>query len=248
MIDPNTSKKVVAIVQARMSSSRLPGKVLKRIQGQPMMMLQLERLSRARRVHEIVVATSAEPEDDAIAELCRRSGINYHRGSLHNVLERFVQAATTSQANIVLRLTADCPLSDPTVVDGLIGHMCKGGFDYASNTIERTWPHGLDVEAITFEALAAADRETDDPFDREHVTPFFHKHPDRFKRGSYTDADNRAALRLTVDYPEDLDVITRIYDALYPDNTSFTTDDIVAYLDANPAIRALNSTHTKPHY
>jgi spore coat polysaccharide biosynthesis protein SpsF len=243
MSDSSTQPKVVAIVQARMSSSRLPGKVLAPVMGQPMMLRQLERLRRAEHVDEIVVATSTEADDDAIAELCAQSGVTCFRGSLHDVLDRFVEAATASKADIVLRLTADCPLTDPVVVDGLMNHLQTGGYDYASNTLERSWPHGLDVEAMTIEALVAADQETDAPYDREHVTPFLYNHPDRFALGSYTGTRNHADLRLTVDYPEDLAVITRVYDALYPVNAAFTTEDVVTYLAANPKIRALNSAH-----
>jgi len=229
-----------------MSSSRLPGKVLAPVMGQPMILRQLERLRRAERVDEIVVATSTEADDDAIAELCAQSGVTCFRGSLHDVLGRFVEAATASKADIVLRLTADCPLTDPRVVDGLTNHLLTGDYDYASNTLERSWPHGLDVEAITSEALETAGQETDDPYDREHVTPFLYNHPDRFTLSSYTGNSNQADLRLTVDYPEDLDVITRVYDALYPANAAFTTEDVVTYLAANPAIRALNSAHAAP--
>ncbi|MBT6537431.1 MAG: glycosyltransferase family protein [Rhodospirillaceae bacterium] len=246
MNDRHAHIKIVAIVQARMSSSRLPGKVLAPVVGQPMLLRQLERLGRARTVDEIVVATSTEPDDDVIADVCDKSNIACFRGSLHDVLGRYVQAATASEADIVLRLTADCPLTDPVVVDGLIRHMRDGAYDYASNTLERTWPHGLDVEAMTFDALLTAGHEADDPHEREHVTPFLYGHPDRFKLGSYTGAVDQSALRLTVDYSEDLDVVTQIYDALYPINAAFTTEDVVIYLDANPGIRALNSAHVIP--
>jgi spore coat polysaccharide biosynthesis protein SpsF len=246
MSDSDTQSKVVAIVQARMSSSRLPGKVLAPVMGQPMMLRQLERLDRASTIDEVVVATSTELDDNAIVELCAQSGITCFRGSLQDVLGRFVGAATESTAGIVLRLTADCPLTDPVVVDGLTNHLRAGGFDYASNTLERTWPHGLDVEAMTFDALVTASQETDNPYDREHVTPFLYNNPDRFRLGSHTGTPNQSAIRLTVDYPEDLELVTRVYDALYPINAAFTTEDVVAYLEANPAIRALNSAHIVP--
>lgn len=247
MSDQSAQRKIVAIVQARMSSSRLPGKVLAPVLGQPMLLRQLERLGRARAIDEIVVATSTEPGDDAIAELCAQSEIACFRGSLHDVLGRFVAAAAYSKADIVLRLTADCPLTDPMVVDGLTRHMTDGSFDYASNTLERTWPHGLDVEAMTVDALRTAAQETNDPYDREHVTPFLYKYPDRFSLGSYTDSKDRSDFRLTVDYPEDLDVITHVYDALYPVNAAFTTEDVMNHLNAHPRVRALNGAHVAPN-
>ena len=239
----STRPRTVAIVQARMSSSRLPGKVLAPILGQPMLLRQLERIGRSAQIDEIVVATSVEPGDDRVAEICRQTGIRCVRGSLHDVLARYVQAADESDAEIILRLTADCPFTDPAVIDGLVQLMTDGDLDYASNTLERTWPHGLDVEAVKISALRTAAGETDDAFDREHVTPFFHKNPDRFRLGSLTGGGHRADYRLTVDFPEDLEVTTQIYEALYPGNATFTTDDVIDFLDTNPDIRALNSAH-----
>lgn len=211
-----------------------------------MLLLQLERLQRACRVDEIVVATSTEHGDDAIARACETAGVFCHRGSLDDVLARFTAAAKLHDADIVLRLTADCPLTDPLVVDGLVAFLQTGGFDYASNTLKRSWPHGLDVEAMTIDALVTAAAETTDPFDREHVTPVIYHNPDRFKLGAYTDSRDLSEFRLTVDYREDFDVVTRIYDALYDRNPAFTTADVVTYLEANPDIRALNHAHIVP--
>lgn len=213
------------------------------VAGKPMLLRQLERLGRAQGIDEIVVATSTESEDSVIAKLCDEADITCFRGSLHDVLGRYVQAAIASKADTVLRLTADCPLTDPEVVDGLISHFASGPYDYVSNTLERTWPHGLDVEAMTFDALESAGESTHDPYDREHVTPFLYRHPDRFRLGSYTGNENWSALRLTVDYPEDLELIRHVYDALYPENAAFTTGDVMRYLDANPNIRAINRAH-----
>lgn len=238
---------VLAIVQARMSSSRLPGKVLAPIAGQPMLLRQVERLARAQGVDEIVVATSTEPDDDLIADTCQRAGIACHRGPLEDVLARFAQAASTHAADVILRLTADCPLTDPVVVDKLIQLMRTGDYDYASNTLDRTWPHGLDVEAMTRDALSAANNEATDPYDREHVTPFLYRRPERFRLGALTGTPDHSAIRLTVDYPEDLRVITHVYDALYPQNDAFTTDDVLAYLEANPDIGELNNLHVNRH-
>ena len=236
-------QKVLAIVQARMSSSRFPGKVLVPILGRPMLLLQLERLKQAKYINEIVVATSSDSDDDKIAETCLQADITCFRGSLHDVLGRFAMAAIKHEADIIVRLTADCPLNDPEIVDRLITLLESGQYDYASNTIERTWPHGLDAEAMTIESLLAAEKNSTSSYEREHVTPFIYQNPDVYSLGSLKGPVNQPDLRLTVDYPEDLKVISRIYGSLYAANPTFSTADIISFLDDNPQIRALNSEH-----
>jgi len=232
---------VVAIVQARMSSRRLPGKVLKPILGRPMLALQIERVRRATRLDGLVVATSDTADDDAIVKACGDIGVECFRGSLDDVLDRFYRCAFAHAAEHVVRLTADCPLADPTVIDRVVRTHMDGGFDYTSNVFPPTWPDGLDVEVVRFGALADAWREAELPSEREHVTYFIETHPQRFRYGNVAAPVDHSGLRWTVDDPEDFELVRRIYEALYPTNAAFTTDDILALIQARPNLRALNA-------
>jgi spore coat polysaccharide biosynthesis protein SpsF len=232
---------ILAILQARMSSTRLPGKVLKPILGEPMISRQLERLNRARGFDSLLVATSTDRTDDAIELLCAENGIDCFRGSLKDVLDRFYQAAKAFKADNVVRLTGDCPLIDPQIVDKVIDFHLAGRFDYTSNKIDETFPDGLDVEVFGFNCLEQAWNEAALPSEREHVTPFIYKHPGRYRLGSYRNAVDLSSLRLTVDDEPDFDLVTRIYGALYPGNPEFTTRDILDLLDREPGLISLNS-------
>lgn len=219
----------VAILQARMSSSRLPGKVMKPLLGRPMIERQLERLRRCETLDRIIVATSDDASDDPLAAHLRDIGVEVFRGSLSDVLERFLAAARTfGVEGQLVRLTADCPLADPGVIDDCVRLQTQLGVDYVSNGRKRTYPHGLDVEAFALEALRAAGREATDPYDHEHVTPFIYRHPERFTLADLVQDRDESHLRWTVDLPEDFDFVDRVYAALYPDNPAFTSDDVRA--------------------
>ena len=172
---------MLAILQARTSSTRLPGKVLKPILGKPMLERQLDRLARVRQIDKLVVATSEGPDDNALAELCDRIGFKCFRGSLNDVLDRFYQTAKIYNARNIIRLTGDCPVADPQIIDEIISHYLSGNFDYVSNTIEPTYPDGLDAEVFRYECLEQAWHKAKLPSQREHVTPFIWQQPDRFK-------------------------------------------------------------------
>ncbi len=218
-----------AVLQARMSSSRLPGKVLKPILGRPMIERQIERLRRSAELTRIVVATSTAASDDELAAAVSAMGVPVHRGALDDVLGRFVGAiAEFGLEGDMVRLTADCPLADAGVIDEAIALMRREGLDYVSNGRERTYPRGLDVEVFRIDALLASARETDDPYDREHVTPYLYKPGARFAQGHLKQARDDSALRWTVDYPEDFDFVVKVYEALYPGDPAFTTDAIRA--------------------
>lgn len=233
---------ILAILQARTSSSRLPRKVMLPMAGAPMLARQIERLRRAKRIDKLILATSDRQEDDCVAELADSAGIASHRGSLNDVLDRFYRAAEGCQPQWIVRLTGDCPLADWDVIDGCIAFALAGRLDYASNTLKPTWPDGLDVEVCTFEALAAAWRDADTEIEREHVMPFITSRPERFRLGSYENpAADLSGLRWTVDQPRDYALVSRIYQALYPANPAFTTTDILEFLSAHPELVDVNA-------
>lgn len=236
---------ICAVIQARHSSTRLPGKVLKPILGRPMLERQIERLRRARRIDRLTVATSDQTDDDVLARLCGALGVRCHRGSLEDVLDRVYAAALPDAPGHVVRLTADCPLADPDLIDQVVGFCVEGGYDYASNVLEPTFPDGLDIEVMRLESLAAAWREATLASEREHVTPFLYKHPERFSLGSYKSAQDLSSLRWTVDEPEDFELIERIYRELYPRNAAFTTSDILRLLDENPGLKTFNTRYRR---
>jgi spore coat polysaccharide biosynthesis protein SpsF len=220
---------ILTILQARMSSSRLPGKVMRPLLGQPMMARQVERLRRARRLERLVVATSTNPEDAVVAETAHAIGCETYRGSLHDVLGRYHGAlAALGPADHVVRVTADCPLTDWTVIDACIALHLESGADYTSNTVERTYPKGLDVEVVKAPLLTVAAEEGQDPYEREHVTPFFYRRPERFRIAQLTQAEDQNALRWTVDTPADFTFTEAVYGKLYDGRPDFLSADILA--------------------
>jgi spore coat polysaccharide biosynthesis protein SpsF len=218
--------RILAILQARMSSSRLPGKVLKDVLGAPMMARQIERLHNARLISDLCVATSTNPEDTAVADCAEDLGCLVFRGSLDDVLGRYVGALDAHGADHVVRVTADCPLADWRVVDEVIRLHLDSGADYTSNTVERTYPKGLDVEVVKADLLRLAAAEGHDPYEREHVTPFFYRRPERFQIRQLTQGVDENPWRWTVDTPADFAFALSVYRALYPAKTAFLSEDI----------------------
>lgn len=231
---------ILAILQARFSSSRLPGKVLNPILGKPMLARQIERVLQSKIINQLVVATSTDPSDDALENLCRQINIPCFRGSLNDVLDRFYQTAKIWQPHHIVRLTGDCPLIDPEIIDAVIDCYLTGGYDYAANTVPPTFPDGLDVEVFSFSILEQAWKEAILPSQREHVTPFIHQQPERFRSGHYRNAEDLSHLRWTVDEPEDFDLVTRIYESLYSVNPEFRMMDVLALLQERPDLAAIN--------
>jgi spore coat polysaccharide biosynthesis protein SpsF len=221
---------ILGVIQARMSSSRLPGKVMADVLGEPMIGRQIERLRRSRRLDQLVLATSLDASDDLIAVYGASLGLTVVRGPLADVLARFALAADAfPQTKTLVRLTADCPLTDWRVLDAAIDRLAQTGADYVNNTMpERTYPHGLDVEAMTIAAFRAAATEATDAYDREHVTPFIYRQPDRFRLATLSRQPSLAHLRWTVDYPQDLDFVRHVYGALYGSDPDFGTEAIAA--------------------
>lgn len=207
--------RVVAVVQARMTSSRLPGKVLEDLGGEPVLRRVLGRLAGAVEVQEVVVATSDDPSDDAVAAA---AGVAVVRGPLEDVLERYRLAVAAHPCDAVVRVTADCPLIDPAVVDAVVRRWREGDEAYVANVIEpRTFPQGMDTEVVSADALAAAAAEATDPHDREHVTPFVRDRPERFPQAAVRRDPPASHLRLTLDTPEDLRALRDLVARTGPD-------------------------------
>ena len=226
---------MLTILQARTSSTRLPGKVLRDLVGAPMLERQIERVRRAKSIGRLVVATSTDASDDAVADLSRRLGLACHRGPLDDVLGRFAGALEAfGPSDHVVRLTGDCPLADPEVIDATIARHIEAGADYTSNTLTLTFPKGQDVEVMKAQHLIAAAAEATDPYDREHVTPFLYRHPERFKLANLARHPPLPDLRWTVDTPEDFAFVERVYGALYRANPAFTSEDVLKLTADDP--------------
>lgn len=232
---------ILAIVQARTSSSRLPGKVLRPIMGRPMLLLQLDRIRRAAMLDRIVVATSADPSDDALAETVSEAGFPVHRGPLDDVLERFCEALDRDPAAHAVRLTGDCPLLDPALIDRTVRHHLATGADYTSNCRPATFPDGLDVEVMSAAALRTARAEAGLPSEREHVAPFIWSRPERFRIAALTGDTDLSHLRWTVDTAADFAFVSAVYEALYEQDSTFDMDAILALLRRRPDIAALSA-------
>ncbi|MFN2601790.1 MAG: cytidylyltransferase domain-containing protein [Gemmatimonadaceae bacterium] len=237
------AKRVVSIIEARFASTRLPGKVLMPILGEPMLARMIERLRRATTIDALVVATSTSPADDAVAETAARVGAETFRGSEEDVLARVVGAARTNNADIIAEVTGDCPLHDPKIVDAVVRDYLNGGADFVSNIHPYTTPRGTDVRVFSADALAEIERASNDPADREHVSLHFWEHPEKYRlRNVAFDFSPRAAqLRLTVDTAKDLELVTAIYEELYPRNHEFTIEEVMSLLEQRPDLAAINA-------
>ncbi len=235
--------RTVIINQARMTSTRLPGKVMKEVLGKPLLEYQIERLKRANEADELVIATTINDTDQPIVELCKRLEVAYYRGSEEDVLSRYYEAATEFGADIVVRVTSDCPLIDPTVVDKVIKHYKdnRDKYDYVSNTLTRTYPRGLDTEVFSYKVLQEAFFYAKEQPEREHVTPYICWHPERFRLGNVFRHENQSQHRWTVDQREDFLLIENIIKALYPNNPQFDMTDVLILLRENSEWVKLNA-------
>lgn len=231
--------KVVAIVQARMGSIRLPGKVLSDLGGKSMLARVVERLRRTRLITEVLVATTDTAADDIIVAECRKRSVPVSRGDQKDVLDRYFRAAQLAKAEVVVRITADCPLIDPEITDKTIAGFLEAGPDYASNVLKRTYPRGLDTEVMSVATLELAWRQARKPYEREHVTPYIYEHPDEFKLSSVTGEEDHGAHRWTVDTPEDLEFVRAVYERFAPDDT-FSWRDVLDLLQREPELVELN--------
>ena len=251
---------VVAIIQARMSSSRLPGKVLSDIAGQPMLARVLARTARATSVHQVLVATTTNASDNPLAACCDSMSISYTRGSLYDVLDRYYQAASEAQAAVVVRITGDCPVIDPALIDDCVKALLEGSFDFTCNRLPppftRTYPIGLDTEVCTFEALEKAWNESTESFHREHVMPYLYEgvklsavssqlsegiSQRGFKIAQLHHDPDYGQMRWTVDTPEDLEFMRQVY-ARIDGNNDFTWQDVLQLVLKEPELAAINSS------
>jgi spore coat polysaccharide biosynthesis protein SpsF len=230
--------KVTAIIQARSGSTRLPGKVLAEIHGHPMLWHVVQRTGAAETVDEVVVATTTEPADDAIAAFCREHGVGCFRGSEEDVLDRYYRAACEHDAEAVVRITSDCPLIDPDIVDRTVRGFLEERPDYASNCVVRTYPRGLDTEVMTFGALDRAWREATKPYQRAHVTPYIYESEGRFRILSVTGDKDYSGYRWTVDTPEDLEFVRAVYSHF--GNARFLWRDVVRLIEQKPELAEIN--------
>ena len=234
-----------AIIQARMSSTRLPGKILKElIPGVSALEYMLKRVSRCAELDNIIVATTENPSDAAIVEKMKAIGQPYFIGSENDVLDRYYKAALSAGAkegDIIVRLTSDCPLHDPAVIDEVVRFFKSGDYDYAENAIEPyTYPDGMDTEVFSFDALLRAWKEATKPSHREHVTFHFWTNPKIFKLGHYKNPKKgQAEYRLTLDYPSDYQLLRKVAEHFAP-RMDFTMDEIIEFLDAHPELKSLN--------
>jgi len=234
--------KVAAIVQARFGSTRLPGKILKEISHKPMLWHIVNRLSYSKLINKIIIATTTLPEDDQVQEFCEMNNFLFYRGSSDDVLSRYYTAADINKADIVVRITSDCPVIDPVIIDRMLEKFFaeNHNLDYLSNVLPRTFPRGLDTEIFSFNALAKAHHKATQRYEREHVTPYIYNHPEKFTIKNFTNEKDYSFHRWTVDTQEDLLLIENIYNALYNKNELFLFEDIIELFKEHPDLININ--------
>jgi len=233
---------IVAIIQARMGSTRLPGKVMKEILGKPVILWDLDRASLSKLIDEIVVAIPYGKENDVIVDTIKEYNdkIIIARGSEDDVLDRYYQAAVQTNADVVVRITSDCPLIDPIVVDNIIEQFLNNDCDYCSNSLIRTYPRGLDTEVFSFKALETAWNEATKDYEREHVTSYIIENTDKFKLLNVVNDIDLSHLRWTLDTKEDLELINAVYKRIYSKKQLFLMDDVLELLDREPELIDIN--------
>ena len=243
----SANRRIVATIEARMTSSRLPGKVLMEAAGKPMLAHMVERLSRVPSLDGIVVATTRNATDDPIVELAARLGISCFRGSEDDVLLRVLDAARAYDVGVIVETTGDCPLIDPALVEACIQGYLSAGVDY--NILERTYPIGMDTQVFATDVLADVATRTFDPDDHEHVSLYIYRHPEIYSLKNMPGPAEltRPELGLTLDTPEDFELLRAVFEALYPENPAFSLADILTFLDTDPSLAATNAHVRRKH-
>jgi len=236
--------KIGAIIQARTSSSRLPRKVLKPLPfDSDVCVLQqvIRRVSNSKLIDEVIIATSINEEDQEIVDVAKKENKNFYCGSLDNVLERYYNAASQNDLDIVVRITSDCPCIDTNIIDKIIQNHIDLDADYTSNSLKESFPRGIDVEVINFDVLKRAYLEASQTYEKEHVTPFIYKsHPDEFNINIYVSDEDNSDIRITLDTPQDYSLLCCVYDNLYEKDNFFTLNDILDLFSKKPWIKSIN--------
>lgn len=237
-------KNIVAIVQARTGSTRLPNKIFKELCGKPILWHVVNRLSYSKQINQIIVATTNLMEDDKVEEFCKSNKIPFYRGSSDDVLSRYYEAAKKFNVDLIIRITSDCPVIDPQIIDKMLNEFMniydKENIDYMSNTIIRTFPRGLDAEIFPFQVLEKTYIEAKQNYEREHVTPYIYQHPEIFKIINFPCEKDYSFHRWTVDTIEDFQLIKKIYEFLYPENEIFHFEDILKLFEDKPELININ--------
>ncbi|QTN00386.1 NTP transferase domain-containing protein [Sediminibacillus dalangtanensis] len=234
--------KIIAIIQARMGSTRLPGKVMKEVLNKTLLEYEIKQVKSAALIDEVIVATTKNRSDDRIVDLCKKLSIPTFRGAEQDVLSRYYEAATEYKGDIIVRLTADCPLIDPAVIDKVILEYLKHkkNYDYVSNTIVRTYPRGMDTGVLSYRTLKEINAYATSESDREHVTSYLYRVPGKYRTFAVTNEEDLSNYRLTVDTKEDFEVVANILENLYKPNSSLKMNDIVTYLKQHPSLLTIN--------
>ena len=245
--------KIGVIIQARMGSERLPGKVLIDIAGKPMLWHVVERVKSAKTIGKIIIATTTDPEDDKIEDLAKKENWLLYRGSKNDVLGRYYEAAKKFGIDVIVRVTSDCPLIDPFIIDLCVEKFLAGDYDFISNYDKdsSTFPRGLDVRVFSFSALEKAYQNAKNPYEREHVTPYIFENANKeFRLGPVIEASGKykGNYRLTVDYPEDLELMEKIYGKFYKPGEIIDIKEVISYLSENPGLSGLNEKRQQKSY
>ena len=243
MLDKKSWKKV-ATIEARMTSSRLPGKIMMSLAGRPSLEQIVDRVRRAKHVDQVVIATTTNWQDDAVEKWARAYGVSIYRGSEDDVLLRVLEAQRAFKGEIVVELTGDCPFLDPGIIDEVVRFYVEHDYNYVSNSKVRSYPLGFDVKVFSLADLEEVNRISQDPADREHVSLYLYEHPEKFSAHTLMAPPelHRPQMRICVDTPEDFAVAESIYNALYPKKPDFNAHDIVRYLESHPEVLKINAT------
>ncbi|NFG60643.1 glycosyltransferase family protein [Clostridium sp. CMCC3677] len=240
--------KIVATIEARMTSSRLPGKVLMEYCGKPNLQHIVERLKRSKVIDDVIVATTVNKEDNSIVELCKEIGCKYYRGSEEDVLLRVLESAKSVNADIIVEITGDCPMIDWRHIDKLVEIFFSGEYDYASNTLKRTFPRGFDTQVFPVGILEKVNKLTKNPVDHEHVSLYIYTNPEKFRLINWEAEEkmNYPEFEITLDTKEDYEFIKQIYEILYTKDSDFSAQDVIELLIKNSEmIKQLENTHRK---
>lgn len=233
---------IVAIIQARCGSTRFPNKIFAEINGKPLIWHVINRLKFSQKINRILLATTTSPSDDKLEKWAENNEVEIYRGQENDVLNRFYEGAKLTNADIIVRITADDPFKEPRLIDDAIGIMQSGNYDFVCNNNPPSFPEGVDVEVLTFDALSESEKESNSDFEREHVTQYIYHNLSKFKTFNLENNENLSYLRWTIDTTQDFELVCNIYDKLDKrDGSIFHMDEIIKYINENPEVGKMNS-------